>query len=88
VGQDAREEATLPRCEQLVAEYYTRKEKAMKQKTPRGLAEAWRALGLPRRMPSEHDRPQVTPLPGQKARPLPGQLNLADEITDTERRTP
>ena len=62
----------------------------MPWKQSRGLTEALRARRLSMRKPAEHDRPPPAPLPGPKARPLPGQLNLADEITttDEERRLP
>jgi hypothetical protein len=53
----------------------------MPWKQSRGLTEALRARRLPKREPRDNDRPPVKPLPGPKARPLPGQLNLADEIT-------
>jgi hypothetical protein len=59
----------------------------MPWKQSRGLTEALRARTLPKGQPTEHDRPPVKPLPGPKARPVPGQLNLADELNQ-ERRTP
>lgn len=43
-----------------------------------GLAEARRLHGLPRRKPTDADRPPVRPSPGTKVTPLPGQLNLLD----------
>jgi hypothetical protein len=41
-----------------------------------GLAEARRLLRLPRRKPTDADRPPVSPAPGRKINPLPGQLDL------------
>jgi hypothetical protein len=57
----------------------------MPRKQSPGLTEALRARGLPKRRPSEDDRPPPSVLPGRKARVLPGQLSLTDEITTTER---
>jgi hypothetical protein len=55
----------------------------MPWKQSRGLTEALRARRLSKRQPSEHDRPPLPRLPGRKTRPLPGQLNLADELKNT-----
>jgi hypothetical protein len=59
----------------------------MTRKSPRGLSEALRARGLPQRKPTEHDRPPPQPLPGPKARPLPGQLSLDEITTANEERS-
>jgi hypothetical protein len=62
----------------------------MTWKQSRELTEALRVRGpSAKHEPTEHDRPPLR-LPGPKARPLPGQLNLADELENTtqERRDP
>jgi hypothetical protein len=43
-----------------------------------GLREALRMHGLPRRKPTEADRPPPQPLPGPKPNHIPGQLELTD----------
>ena len=40
------------------------------------VAETRQLLKLPRRRPTDADRPLVTPAPGRKIKPLPGQLDL------------
>jgi hypothetical protein len=60
----------------------------MSHPMPPGLCEALRLSRLPKRKPTEADRPPPSTLPGRKTRPLPGQLSLVDETTPTERRNP
>jgi hypothetical protein len=41
-----------------------------------GLAQALRALRLPRRKPTDGDRPPIKPARGRKITPISGQLDL------------
>jgi hypothetical protein len=43
------------------------------------LTETLRLLGLPKRKPTDADRPPVSTLPGRKVKPLPGQLELGQD---------
>lgn len=44
--------------------------------TSPGLEQARAALKKRKGAPAEHDRPPVTPAPGPKRKPLPGQLDI------------
>jgi hypothetical protein len=56
----------------------------MTEKPNRSLTEALRAARLPKRKPTEDDRPPPRPFPGRKSRFIPGQLTF-NEI-DTARK--
>jgi hypothetical protein len=46
---------------------------------PAGVSAALRALKLQKRKPDDHDRPPPSTFPGQKRKPLPGQMTLGED---------
>jgi hypothetical protein len=51
-----------------------------------GMREATRALALPKRKPTDADRPPVSTLPGPRAQVLPGQLDLFGNASPSRNR--
>ena len=47
---------------------------------PPGLREALRALKLPKRAPTDDDRPPVKPFPGRKPTLIDGQIDLFGNV--------
>lgn len=44
--------------------------------------ETLRALALPKRKPTEADAPPVTPFPGKRIKPTPGQLDVFGGVVE------
>lgn len=55
------------------------------ERTPPSLAEALRALRLRKGLLTEADIPRTTPLPGKRAKVIPGEMDIFGAVHDDRR---